>query len=86
MCPFSGCIHIYNEHFNQNIQYVDGDYIPMEELTIDKIKTFMDNGPTQICKYCEHQCQIFYWNRCQFYSEYDYGAIDLEDLYINHYE
>ena len=86
MCPFSGCIHIYNEHFNQNIQYVDGDYIPMEELTIDKIKTFMDNGPTQICKYCEHQCQIFYWNRCQFYSEYDYGAIDLEDLYVNHYE
>lgn len=85
-CPFSGCIHIYNQHFNKNIPLCKDDYIDMYELTYANLVSFMDKGPGQICKYCDENTAHVYWNKNQFNELKDYQGLSWQQMFLIDYE
>lgn len=86
VCPFSGCRHIYNDAFNKNIPLTEGDYIDLRDMTYEKVVTFVNKGPSSICKYCERDNLTVFWNRGDFNKWEDYQVKTWQDMFIDNYE
>jgi hypothetical protein len=86
VCPFSGCSHIYNETFNKHIPLTKGDYLDIREMTYEKVVSFVNKGPSSICKYCERDNLTVFWNRGDFNQWQDYQGETWQNMFINNYK
>lgn len=86
VCPFSGCRHIYNDTFGKNIPLAKGDYLDLKDMTYEKVVTFVNKGPSSICKYCERNNLTVYWNRGNYNKWEDYQVETWQNMFMNNYE
>lgn len=82
MCPFAGTIHIYNYYCNKNIPILKSDYIDLYNLTFEKLQTFINEHPHNICKYCANGTPI-YWTTNKYI---DYNEINAFELFVKDYD
>ena len=86
LCPFAGCIHNYNNHFNKSIPITKDDYIDMHELTYDKLQDFLSQKNKNICNYCSQKLSSLFWSHNNYNKIEDYQEIDWKQMFLTDYE
>lgn len=85
ICPFSSTIHNYNKKYNLNIEYQQGDYIDLIDLSEENLINFLKYGPTHICQHCLNDVDgVTYWS--QIIPEKIDFIENKKDLFLNNYK
>ena len=86
ICPFSGCVHIFNEKFGTDLQVRESDYIDLHTATMEDLEKLRKDGPQHICQHCSTNCLPVYWSNGSKRELSDYLGIKSRDLFKYEYE
>ena len=85
ICPFSGCVHIFNKKFGTNLEVGPNDYLDLAEATMEKLEMLRQKGPENICKHCNMCCLPVYWSNGNQRKLEDYLGIEPRAMFENNY-
>ena len=81
MCPQSATLDIFYNKFNGECPLQLGDYIPLEDLTEERLFIFLEEGPITACSFCvQTEDRTYCWtNKVQNVIE-DLTPLNLKDV------
>lgn len=85
ICPFSGCVHIFNKKFNLNLEVKETDYIDLRTATMESLNELRERGPQNICKHCNMHCLPIYWSNGGNVKLEDYLGLEPSALFNEDY-